>query len=174
MMSYLTDIFLFHNNLTTLVTLTIHHRVKSCDVIVRRYHVVGKIIPEILGFWKMVWIFCPEMALARFQEIGFFVQNFRILFPNEDFRCHVWKRIKKQKKNRIKKRICHVNEKTTKLVFLDPDKKQNWLRDDVIFNRLFGIKQLPSRKFKISIVLTYISEWFKLKTGKNSAAISCI
>ena len=30
--------------------LTIHHRVKSRDVIVRRYHVVGKIIPEILGF----------------------------------------------------------------------------------------------------------------------------
>ena len=30
--------------------LTILHRVKSRDVIVRRYHVVGKIIPEILGF----------------------------------------------------------------------------------------------------------------------------
>ena len=33
-----------------LVRLAIHYRVKSRDVIVRRYHVVGKIIPEILGF----------------------------------------------------------------------------------------------------------------------------
>ena len=32
------------------VTLTIHYRVKSHGVIVRRYHEVGKILPEILEF----------------------------------------------------------------------------------------------------------------------------
>ena len=31
------------------VTLTIHYRVKSRDVIVVRYHVIGEIVPEILG-----------------------------------------------------------------------------------------------------------------------------
>ena len=30
-------------------------------------------------FRKMVFIFCPEMALAQFPEMGFFVQKSRIV-----------------------------------------------------------------------------------------------
>ena len=56
---------------------------------------IGEIIPEILVIdpgsfldkksrtHSEKWIFCPEMTLAQFPEIGFFVQNSRIAVKGE-------------------------------------------------------------------------------------------
>ena len=71
---------------TTSVTLTIRYRMKSCDVIVRRYHVIGKIIPKILGFelasfsdkksrcvWERQW----ASFLDKKSNANYFIQIWR-------------------------------------------------------------------------------------------------
>ena len=35
--------------------------------------IIGTYLEDI--FWKMVWMFCPEMTLAQFPDFGFFIQN---------------------------------------------------------------------------------------------------